>query len=265
MLSKNSGQSQSVVTLPKIHQQKSQSHTNLDENIIDLKQNIRLKTDFDMYEQHKMETTDTFSHQGFLYNAQSPNLLNISYKNSTMNNNKISEKDSPLTKKLYSSAFKSNGARFTLNCSVHSSPKIFMRTLKGFQDKSVSNMSERSHFHFTRLKDGTQVDRYGRTKEQIEEERSRENDLIQLKKLNESDDMQLEDKKSKEIVGEEAIDQYYGHYKNLSKIVQQNNYYQVQRTQFYYLSPTLLHLQYIYILILAFQFLDKLTHLYNTD
>ncbi|KAL4456118.1 hypothetical protein ABPG74_014079 [Tetrahymena malaccensis] len=228
MLSKNSGQSQSAVTLPKIHQQKSQSHTNLDENIIDLKQNIRLKTDFDMYEQHRMETTDTLGHQGFLYNAQSPNFLNISYQNSTMSNNRISEKDSPLTKKLYSSAFKSNGARFSLNCSVNSSPKIFMRTLKGFQDKSVSNMSERSHFHFTRLKDGTQVDRYGRTKEQIEEERSRENDLIQLKKLNESDDMQLEDKKSKEIVGEEAVDQYYGHYKNLSKIVQQNNYYQVQ-------------------------------------
>ena len=38
--------------------------------------------------------------------------------------------------------------------------------------------------------------------------------------LNNSVDMIIEDKQNKEIIGEEAINSYYDHYKNLQKITQ---------------------------------------------
>lgn len=87
-----------------------------------------------------------------------------------MNNHRVSEKESPLTKKLYSSSFKS-GERFSLNCSVENSPKIFMRQIR-LSTKSNSIVSDRSHFHLTHVKDEV-IDKYGRTKQQFEEEKSR--------------------------------------------------------------------------------------------
>lgn len=57
-----------------------------------------------------------------MFVAGSPHLFRGSYTTS-----KISEKDSPFSKKMYSSSFKNNGARFSLNFNVNNSPKIFMR------------------------------------------------------------------------------------------------------------------------------------------
>lgn len=52
----------------------------------------------------------------------------------------------------------------------------------------------------------------------VEEDNEEQSELNNLRKLNESYEIDLEDKKTKDLVGDEAVFNYYDHYKNLSKI-----------------------------------------------
>lgn len=60
---------------------------------------------------------------------------------------------------------------------------------------------------------------------------SREVEISYAKKLNDSDEYEVEDNLRKDLVGQEAVKDYFDHYKNLTKIQQQNLFFKLQRRQ----------------------------------